>query len=359
MTLRLVTQTKHKRASICLAMIVRDEAHVIERCLNSCRETISYLRVIDTGSKDNTVDLIRAWAKKTGTDFKIKTSEWKNFRDNRNELLDFACKCAATHLLLIDADEILHIRPEQIGRLKQKLMEIPKPAFVIPMLEGKGVCARINLVVNDRKRIQYHYAMHEELWIDGDDYPNSILMGHPADYYAGPHVTTPQDGARSNDPDRLQRDFRLLQDALGEDGNPRYLFYMAQTLRTGAHLKNDQEAWKVIRETYERYLRATEGQRNTYRYVAALWVARVSELLGEDPKTVVRLYLRCHKIDELRPEALGSCAAYCFDLGLLDLAEEAASGVAACKGSTNFAFCETHWYTVAGEILTKLKGVAV
>jgi hypothetical protein len=46
------------RASICLAMIVRDEAQVIERCLSSVIGLIDYWVICDTGSIDGTPDLI-------------------------------------------------------------------------------------------------------------------------------------------------------------------------------------------------------------------------------------------------------------------------------------------------------------
>lgn len=360
MTTRLITIKKPKLATICLAMIVRDEAHVILRCLNSCKDTVDFVRIIDTGSRDETIGLIRDWAEEHGMDCEVISKTWRNFRDNRNELLDFAANCKATHLLLIDADEILHMNPHHIKLLKTELAkDFNTPAFVIPMLQGKGVSARINLVRNMRSRIQYHFRMHEELWIDGNHYPDSKLIGHPADYYAGPHVTTPADGARSQDPNKVLRDLDLLKQAYEEEPHPRYVFYMAQTLRTLEGAKTDLDAWKMIRDTYERYLAMSEGTETTYRYVAALWAARISEVMGEDSKRIVALYLRAYNMDKLRPEAMGSCAAYCFDMGLNELAEQAASVVASCVGSKNYAFREEQWYQVADALLAKLKGVLV
>ena len=45
--------------SLCLCMIVRDEAGTIERCLESCRPAIDYWVICDTGSTDRTPELIR------------------------------------------------------------------------------------------------------------------------------------------------------------------------------------------------------------------------------------------------------------------------------------------------------------
>ena len=46
-------------ATICLNMIVKDEAHVIRRCLDSVRPLIDTWCILDTGSSDGSQELIR------------------------------------------------------------------------------------------------------------------------------------------------------------------------------------------------------------------------------------------------------------------------------------------------------------
>jgi glycosyltransferase involved in cell wall biosynthesis len=45
------------RKSVCLNMIVKDEAHVIRRCLGSVRPLIDSWVIVDTGSSDGTQSL--------------------------------------------------------------------------------------------------------------------------------------------------------------------------------------------------------------------------------------------------------------------------------------------------------------
>ena len=45
--------------SICLNMIVKNEAHVIERCLLSVKPFISSWAILDTGSTDSTPELVK------------------------------------------------------------------------------------------------------------------------------------------------------------------------------------------------------------------------------------------------------------------------------------------------------------
>jgi glycosyltransferase involved in cell wall biosynthesis len=52
-------QRAHARPSLCLCIIVRDEADVLEECLESRRGLIDHSVICDTGSTDGTQELIR------------------------------------------------------------------------------------------------------------------------------------------------------------------------------------------------------------------------------------------------------------------------------------------------------------
>jgi glycosyltransferase involved in cell wall biosynthesis len=90
-----------RRPSICLSMIVKDEADVIERLLASVRGAIDSWVICDTGSTDGTQDLIRNAMKDIpGALFE---RPWRNFGENRSELMELAAG-RADYLLLLDAD---------------------------------------------------------------------------------------------------------------------------------------------------------------------------------------------------------------------------------------------------------------
>ena len=46
-----------QNTSINLCMIVKDEAHIIERCLHSVKPLIDKVLIVDTGSSDNTIEV--------------------------------------------------------------------------------------------------------------------------------------------------------------------------------------------------------------------------------------------------------------------------------------------------------------
>ena len=91
--------------SITLCMIVRDEEAVLRRCLGSVRGIIDEVVIVDTGSKDGTLELARDLAPKTAPHGCVVTFDWSDdFAAARNESLRYA---HGEWLLILDADEWL------------------------------------------------------------------------------------------------------------------------------------------------------------------------------------------------------------------------------------------------------------
>ncbi len=88
-------------SSLCLCMIVRDEAAVIERLLGSLRGLIDTWVICDTGSVDGTPALIAQAL--SGIPGELHERPWQDFGHNRTELMRLA-RGTADYLLLLDAD---------------------------------------------------------------------------------------------------------------------------------------------------------------------------------------------------------------------------------------------------------------
>lgn len=86
------------------AMIVRNEGKVLQRCLDSIKDHIDHLTIVDTGSTDNTVEVIEAYLKDNPGN--LYFDEWVDFGHNRSKSLEYD-RGVARFTLVIDADEIL------------------------------------------------------------------------------------------------------------------------------------------------------------------------------------------------------------------------------------------------------------
>lgn len=85
-------------ATISLCMIVRDEEDVIARCLESVREAVDEIIIVDTGSVDETKRIVSAF-----TD-KVFDFEWiDDFAAARNEAFS---KASCEYIMWLDADDV-------------------------------------------------------------------------------------------------------------------------------------------------------------------------------------------------------------------------------------------------------------
>jgi glycosyltransferase involved in cell wall biosynthesis len=201
--------------TLCLNMIVKDEAHVICRCLDSVKEMIDYWVIMDTGSTDGTQEIIKAHME--GIPGELHERPWKNWGETRSEAFDLA-KGKGDYILFMDADDILEfdegfkmpaLTEDQYNMWRgTKSFSYQKPQIVKGDLPWKWVG-----------------VTHEYLGCDMD-YSTALLEGI--------HYTSIDDGAtrRSSGVEKYWKNVRLLEDGLKkEPSNSRYAFYLAESYR--------------------------------------------------------------------------------------------------------------------------------
>ena len=78
--------------TVCLNMIVKNESHVIEKTLeNICSKiNFAYWVIVDTGSTDNTKEIITNFFKKKNIKGELHDTEWRDFAYNRTDALNKA-----------------------------------------------------------------------------------------------------------------------------------------------------------------------------------------------------------------------------------------------------------------------------
>ena len=69
---------------ICLSMIVKNEARNMPRCLDAALPAIDSISICDTGSSDDTVAVIQAWAAKHGLPLALHHAPFVDFGHNRS-----------------------------------------------------------------------------------------------------------------------------------------------------------------------------------------------------------------------------------------------------------------------------------
>lgn len=102
-------------------MIVRDEAYFLVRCLDAVRDHVDEIVVVDTGSKDNTVEIARRYTPQ------VYEYCWHDdFAAARNHAVD---RAAGEWLLVLDADEI--ILPSDLRHIRQLILDTDRDVFFL------------------------------------------------------------------------------------------------------------------------------------------------------------------------------------------------------------------------------------
>ncbi|WP_067850375.1 glycosyltransferase family 2 protein [Alicyclobacillus mali (ex Roth et al. 2021)] len=148
------------RLSAC--MIVKDEAHVIKRCLESLRDVADEVVIVDTGSTDATREIAESFGAK------VYEFVWTgDFSAARNMALEHAC---GDYVLVIDADEFL---PKDDGlRLRQAVERGEADAFTVDIINYLGSVRRfirspgVRVVRVFRRGFRYRGIIHEQILHD-------------------------------------------------------------------------------------------------------------------------------------------------------------------------------------------------
>ena len=272
--------------TICLCMIVKDEAPVIARCLASVRPIVDHWIIVDTGSSDGTQDIVRkAMADVPG---ELVERPWVDFGHNRSEALALARPHAA-YSLIIDADDFFET-PENFDR-----PFLSADSYVVDIKDGATAYQRTQLV---RNVLAWRYTgvLHEYV-----NCPEASSVGHFPLVMRRNH-----DGARRRNPETYRRDAAILERALETETDPflaaRYTFYLAQSWRDCGERERSIAA----------YLRRAElGFWNEEIFVSLLQAARLKEALGHSVDDTLATYARATAMVPIRAEALHDGSKLC------------------------------------------------
>ena len=198
--------------TICLNMIVRNESKIIRRLLDSVLPIIDSYCICDTGSEDNTIEIIKSYFENKTISGRIFEHPFKNFGYNRTYSFKEAQKLDATYILVLDADMVL-----QIGEDFNK-QSLDKGAYTVK--QGDGALSYYNprLIRSDIQTV-VRGPTHEYY-----DLPSNI-MKCKLDSLS---IYDINDGGHKQN--KFKRDIKLLLGGLEEEpNNDRYHFYLANT----------------------------------------------------------------------------------------------------------------------------------
>jgi len=215
--------SENKIPQLGLSMIVKNEEHCIERCLESIAPYIDTWLICDTGSTDKTKEVIQNFFDKKGISGEIVDIPWEGFGASRTKALEL-CKGKMEYAWMIDADDSVAGKPN-----------IPKK------LTADGYTLKI-------KRGDFTWWRNHIFRLDADWYYEGVLHEFAACKKApfvalklegNYHIEARTEGGRNigvTPQEKYLKDAEILLDALTNENSPhyaptnsRYVFYLAQS----------------------------------------------------------------------------------------------------------------------------------
>jgi hypothetical protein len=296
---------KKRDKTICLNMIVKNESHIICETLDNLHKIFDfdYWVISDTGSTDNTRELIRDYFKEKGVPGEVVDNEWKWFGESRTDALKAAYN-KTDYLLIFDADDKIHgnlVLPENLT------------ADSYCLKFKSGITYFRPLLINNRKKWKFKGVIHEVL--SNIDPVNPSVYLDNEEYF----VESRRLGNFNLDPLKYHKQAKVLEDAfykemdLKEDIGlaNRYAFYCARSYRDAGD--NDNAIiWfkKVINEL---------GNWYQEKYCSCI---EVGDLFAQknDIENCLLYYLKSVEFDDERIEGIVKAINLLFSKGLNMLA---------------------------------------
>jgi glycosyltransferase involved in cell wall biosynthesis len=285
--------------TISLCMIVKNESHVIERCLDSVKPLIDYLLIQDTGSTDSTIEIIESWMISNNISGTVFREEWKDFAYNRSLSLERLREIKhIDYALMIDADEILVF--DDSFDVNQFKSELHADLYDITTRMSSISYYRPQLSSN---KIQYKYegVVHE--FITGPTKAREKVNGF--------HNRPIQDSHRNKSGNKFEQDVIVLKNALDDTNDEwfksRYTFYLAQTLRD---LQRREESLKYYLE------RTKMGFWEEEVFISYYCAGNLMKELNYTHSEIIHTYLKGHETCPSRIECLFSALHFCRIIGM-------------------------------------------
>ena len=283
------------KPKLCLNMIVKDEGHVIEQTLECVSKFIDYYVINDTGSTDNTIQIIKDFFDKKGIPGEIYEHEFRSckchnekykkysffhFGWNRSYALE-KCMGKSEYIWIIDADDII------VGDFV--LPELKSDSYMLQY--GTGFTyGRQQIFKNDLKFDWYYEgALHEYMKCNKPDITRETIKGN---YY----IDSRRLGARSADPQKYLKDALVFEELLRDDpNNERSMFYCGQSYFDYKDFQNSMKWYKKRIEVGGWF------EEVFYSYYR---IAECLSLLNNPWQDVEKAYLETHTYSKNRAEPL-------------------------------------------------------
>lgn len=284
-----------------LSQIFKNEGHILERYLNTIKDICDYYTFVDTGSTDNSVEIIEKWMKDNNiTNYQILHRPFDNFENSRNYAMQMA-KDKTDYSFWMDCDEEL-ILTKDFDKNK-----LDKDLYMGNTHLGLMQYTR-NQMWSNKKDFRWYGPVHEFITPVSQNTTNGVIPGW--------EIKVHTDGG-SWKYDEVHMKYwnhaKMFEDYLMKDRDPRWVFYTAQSYHDSSNVPNNREESEERLRRSLRYYQERVTMMNGFFeeiYYAQLRVGTISMMLDYPWLQCKEELMKAYSIDPLRGESFKPIIEY-------------------------------------------------
>ncbi|HEB4953323.1 TPA: glycosyltransferase [Bacillus cereus] len=283
---------------ITCCILTFNEERCIERCISSIHQEVDEVVVLDSGSTDRTLEII----KEKFPNVKIVSLEWQNdFAYQRNYVLNHT---SHDWVLFLDADEYLFERDR--GKIKSVIRFATifedKEFCISPFIRNTDghTYNDTKRIFNKRANIRYYGKVHEEPLTGDKNIPSHMIVD----------ITFLHDGYELDvvqNKNKFKRNISLIEDmVIKEPNNYKWKFFLGREKYANGNIEEFPESIDILVDVINYYFELDEPS---------------PKYLCESLVIVCNAYLSMGYIDKLQEylEILRSKFPNCSDIYYFDL----------------------------------------
>lgn len=296
-------------AKLVLTQIMKNESHIAERMLNSIREIVDGICIVDTGSTDNSIEIVKKWGIDNNIEVHIFERPFDNFENSRNFALQKTREIYQGdeyYGFWLDFDEMIVIDD------KFDKESIDKDIYMFETHIDSMVYTRVELFKLNKK-FRWYGIVHEFIVSDDED----ITKGGKLE---GLKVIVQKDGASWSDDinEKYKKHANLLEAHIDSDrSDPRWIFYTAQSYYDSANTNDrhiNEERLRRSLEYYKERVLRKDGYEEE-RFYSQWKVGVIMERLEMPWGDTYNEFMKAHSMDVLRAEPIKSIIDHYLKVG--------------------------------------------
>lgn len=296
-----------------LTQIMKNESHVAKRMLDSIKGFADAICIVDTGSTDDSIEVVKKWGEDNGVETHVFEREFDDFEKSRNFSFDKAREIFLSkndgntyYNFWLDFDEQLIIDDSF------KKSSLNKDLYMFNTYINQMKYTRNEMCRLD-KPFRFYGPIHEFIICDDKSITSDILDGVK--------VIVKTDGGswKGNISEKYHSHSQVLEKYINNDrSDPRWIFYTAQSYHDSASIPNNKEENEERLRRSLKYYTERTNRPDGYAeeiYYSQYRIGTIMKLMEEPWSITHQECLKAYAMDPLRGESIKTIIDYYLQVG--------------------------------------------